>query len=109
MQKIRLGGHVFREKQTAAPVDTCEKYCIVIAKNPDDTAKLIVFETDGSQFVIDRAELVQLCDEVQPHYEEYFSASEKPVAEGVHLCSEGQEVGESSPLQQQGQAAGSSC
>lgn len=92
-QKIKLGSHVFREKPTKEKPDPVEKACIVIATNPDGTAKLTVFDPDGSQFVLDRAELVQRCDEIECHYEEASNAGQKPSPESVSLCDQGEEVG----------------
>lgn len=98
-QKIKLGVHVFREKPTNEKPDPVEKACIVIAKNDDGTAKLTVFDPDGSQFILDRAELVQTCDEVDCHYEEASNVTgQKPGSEGVHLRSKGEEIREGSPL-----------
>lgn len=70
MQKLRLGFALFREKATDEQPYPVEKSAVVIALNLDGTAKLCIFDTDGSQFVIDRAEMVETKADVVAHYEE---------------------------------------
>lgn len=70
MQKLRLGFTVFREQATDAQPHTVEKAAIVTALNLDGTVRLRVFDPDGSDFVIDRAKMVELKDDVGAHYEE---------------------------------------
>lgn len=82
MLKMRLGFTVFREKATDEQPDTVEKAAIVTALNLDGTARLRVFDPDGSDFVIDRAELIQLKDDVGAHYEEALQGEPSPDSEG---------------------------
>jgi hypothetical protein len=72
MQKLRLGFAVFRERATDDEPYPVEKSAVVTALNLDGTVKLCVFDPDGSQFVIDRAKMIELKDDIGAHYEECF-------------------------------------
>lgn len=87
MQKLRLGFHTFREKPIKDELQV-EQACIVIAKNDDGTARLAVFEPNGRQFILDRAELIQDCEDVACHFEECIKPDPgKPAAvkPGIHV------------------------
>jgi len=70
MMKIALGFSKYREVPTEEAPDPCEQVCLVVGRNEDYTATIVVWKPDGSTFILDRAHLVQCCDDIGAHYEE---------------------------------------
>lgn len=72
MLKVKLGPAVFREKPTEDNPHPIEQACMVVAKHLDGTARIVVWEIEGSTFILDHADLIQKNGEVEAHYEECF-------------------------------------
>lgn len=70
MHKISLGPAKFRELVTEDRPHPVEQACMVVAKNLDGSARIVVWEESGATFILDNANLIQTSGKVEAHYEE---------------------------------------